>query len=137
MKVIIDTNLWVSFLIGHNLSALKSWCKNEQLSIYICKELVSEFLDVVSRPKITKYITAQDIFDTLKLMECCVSKLIQIQAVSPVRDAKDLYLLSLADTVSADYIITGDKDLLILEQHNQTQIVTRSEFMQILNSSLV
>lgn len=45
-----------------------------------------------------------------------------------IRDAKDLYLLSLAETVHADYILTGDKDLLVLEAHLLTRILTYSEF---------
>ena len=43
-------------------------------------------------------------------------------------NAKDLYLLSLAETVHADYILTGDKDLLVLRAHLQTRILTYSEF---------
>ena len=34
-----------------------------------------------------------------------------------------------ADEIEADYIITGDKDLLILQTHNQTKIVTYNEFI--------
>ena len=49
-----------------------------------------------------------------------------------IRDKKDLYLLSLADTIKANYIVTGDKDLLVLEKHNRTKIVTITEFMKLL-----
>lgn len=52
------------------------------------------------------------------------------KAISPVRDKNDLYLLSFADTVSADFIITGDKDLLSLQCHNQTKILTYKEFSE-------
>ncbi|GAP73246.1 hypothetical protein SAMD00024442_7_58 [Candidatus Symbiothrix dinenymphae] len=45
-----------------------------------------------------------------------------------------MYLLSLADTISANYIITGDKDLLVLKHHNQTPIITYTEFMTILGT---
>ena len=41
-------------------------------------------------------------------------------------------LLSLADTIKANYIVTGDKDLLVLEKHNRTKIVTITEFMKLL-----
>ena len=45
-----------------------------------------------------------------------------------VRDPKDLYLLSLADTIGADYIISGDADLTDLGQHNQTKIIKLADF---------
>ena len=133
-KIIIDTNLWISFLIGKQLIALKSLCENNELLIYVCKELLSEFEDVTSRQKIRKYITNQDISDTLMLIDkFCIYETVNKSTVSKtLRDEKDLFLLSLADTVLADYIVTGDRDLLILQNHNQTRIVTFSEFNTIL-----
>ena len=81
------------------------------------------------RGKIRKYIFEQDIWDTLKIMDAyCHFVSIKTKAQSPIRDAKDLYLLSLAETVHADYILTGDKDLLVLKAHLQTRILTYSEF---------
>jgi putative PIN family toxin of toxin-antitoxin system len=131
-RLIIDTNLWISLLIGKKLSELSLLCNNETLSIYICDELIAEFKKVATSSKIKKYATEQHIADTLQLMEVsCLYESIQTQAVSEIRDAKDLYLLSLADTIHAEYILTGDKDLLILQHHNNTQIVTFTEFMAI------
>jgi hypothetical protein len=45
------------------------------------------------------------------------------------RDSKDNFLLSLAVDGNADYLITGDKDLLILEKVNKTLIVTIQEYL--------
>ena len=56
---------------------------------------------------------------------------IQSQAESSIRDSKDLYLLSLAETISADYILTGDKDLLVLEHHDNTSIIPLSSFLEV------
>jgi predicted nucleic acid-binding protein len=43
--------------------------------------------------------------------------------------ARELQALSLADTIQADYILTGDKDLLTFQFHNQTKMVTYNEFV--------
>lgn len=133
MNIIIDTNLWISFLIGKKLSILKALLAHPDLKIYVCDELVEEFKDVSSRDKIRKYISEQDIIDSLKIIDlyCCYCS-VERMAISPVRDAKDLYLLSLADSISADYLVTGDKDLLVLQRHNKTKIVTYSELKSIL-----
>ncbi len=129
MKIIIDTNLWISFLIGKRLSLLKKLLTNSDITVYVCDELIQEFKDVSQRGKIRKYIFEQDIWDTLKIMDAyCHFVSIKTKAQSPIRDAKDLYLLSLAETVHADYILTGDKDLLVLKAHLQTRILTYSEF---------
>ena len=114
MIVIIDTNLWISFLIGKKLSVMRKLFTNSSIKIYACNELLDEFADVSSRLKIRKYITDDDVQETYKLMDrYCTFASIDKKSVSNVRDKKDLYLLSFAETVSADYILTGDKDLLI------------------------
>lgn len=43
-----------------------------------------------------------------------------------------MYLLSLAETVNADYIITGDKDLLTLETHKEIKILNFTDFIKLI-----
>jgi putative PIN family toxin of toxin-antitoxin system len=132
MKAIVDTNLWISFLIGKRLSVLKSLLTNPNLTFFVCDKLLDEIQHVSSRQKIKKYVGDNDVKDTLVLIDrFCEFAVIRQEAVSPVRDVKDLYLLSLADTVQADYIITGDKDLLTLQVHNQTKIVAYNDFIKL------
>ena len=133
MKIIIDTNLWISFLIGKRLSVLKFLLTNSDLTVYVCNELLDEIQDISSKQKIEKYLNEHDIIDTFRIInEFCKCVVIDKKAVSPIRDAKDLYLLSLAETIQADYILTGDKDLLSLQFHHQTKIVTYKEFEAII-----
>ena len=130
-KIIIDTNLWISLLIGKKVSDLRSLCNDTKIEVYICADLKAEFTRVATSEKIGKYVTKERILDTLELMEnFCIDVFVtETTAPSSLRDVDDLYLLSLADAIEADYIITGDKDLLILQTHNQTKIVTYSEFI--------
>ena len=129
MNVIIDTNLWVSFVIGKKLSAMRALFTNSEIKIYVCDELLDEFADVSSRLKIRKHITNDDIRETYKLIDkYCYYARIAEKATSSINDKKDLYLLSLAETISADFILTGDKALLSLQSHHQTKIVTYKEF---------
>lgn len=102
MKIIVDTNLWISFLIGKKLSMLKMLFTHPDLTIYVCDYLIEEFKEVSSRNKIRKYISEQDILETIKLIDlhCCHFKINKV-AVSPIRDVKDLFLLSLSDSIPA------------------------------------
>ena len=107
MKIIIDTNLWISFLIGKQTMRLKELLTRKGIKIFVCHELVDELINVASRPKFKKYISQDDLFQTLRIMELfCTKAVIMRRAESEVRDAKDLYLLSLAETVKANYILT-------------------------------
>ena len=135
MKIIVDTDLWISFLIGKKTDSLRQLLLRDDIIVYVCRELRDEFISVVSKPKIQKYISLEDIDLILDLMcSYCQDVLVQCNAESPVRDAKDLYLLSLAETVSADYILMGDKDLLTLERHQNTRIMSLTAFALLLET---
>ena len=50
------------------------------------------------------------------------------------RDPKDLYLLSMAESVPVDYIVSGDRDLTDLKEHAGIPILTYNELPNKLNS---
>lgn len=58
-KVVIDTNLWISFLIGKSFANLKSLIVNQQIEIIISEQLITEIRIVTQRPKLTKYFSQQ------------------------------------------------------------------------------
>lgn len=129
MKVIIDCNIWISFLLGHQTALMQRILTDPALDIFICHKLLAEIKEVSSREKIRKYIAVSDITDLLHLLrDFCIYADIQKVANSPIRDAKDLYLLSLAESVGADYIVSGDKDLLVLKSHGQTKMIKLADF---------
>ena len=129
-KIIIDTNLWISFLIGKRLSVLKSLVSNTKLAIYVCDNLIDEIKRVSLKTKIQKYILENDNVLLLEMIDMyCTHVVLNKTAISNLRDINDIFLLSLAETVNADFIITGDKDLLELGVHNKTRIVSVTVFI--------
>lgn len=130
MKIIIDTNLWISFLIGHQTEFVRRMLTDLRFDVYVCSRLIEEIRDVASRKKIRRYASAADIDDMLAIINafCQFATIEKEVAPSAVRDPKDVYLLALADTIGADYIVSGDADLTDLAQHNKTGIVTLPEF---------
>ena len=133
MNVIIDVNLWISFLIGKKMSAMRVLFTNPRITAYVCKELCDEFYDVSTRLKIRKYITENDVQETFRLMDkFCRYVSIGKMTDTDFSEKKDLYLLSLVETVKADFLLTGDKHLLSQKSHNQTKIVTYKEVTEII-----
>ena len=134
MKVIIDTNLWISFLIGHQKQLVRQLLTDTRFDVYVCPHLIGEICDVASREKIRKHISPVDLEDLLSIIQSfCQFTIISHQAQSNIRDPKDLYLLSLAETIEADYIISGNKDLTDLGNHAGIPILKYSEFLDRLN----
>lgn len=52
IKVIFDTNVWISFLIGKRLSFLKEYISNGQITIVTTDQLLTEIIEVTSREKL-------------------------------------------------------------------------------------
>ncbi|MBR6866945.1 MAG: putative toxin-antitoxin system toxin component, PIN family [Prevotella sp.] len=133
MKVIFDCNIWVSFLIGHHLSTVREILTSPTMEVYCCPQLMTEIVDVASRDKIRRYVTDADVEDLLRIIRAyCRNIELTHEASSDIRDPKDLYLISLAETVGADYLVSGDADLLVLDQHKSTRLIKFSEFRSLL-----
>ena len=56
--------------------------------------------------------------------------LIDVQSIVTIcRDPKDNFLLALAKDSKADYLLTGDNDLLDIKNFGKTKIITRNNFL--------
>lgn len=128
IKIIVDTNLWISFLIGRKLSCLLELLSHADFQLVVCDNLLDEIRDVFMRPKFAKYYTPSNLAMLLNFMK--EESLFYNLGIIPsrCRDPKDDYLLELALCSEADYLITGDKDLLTIQKIGTCQIVTAMEF---------
>ena len=135
MKVLFDTNLWISFMIGRRLSSLADVLNRQDVEVYVSEQLLDEIRTVISRPKFDSLISRETRYYFFEMVyDVCLMTDISIQADSPIRDIKDLYLLSMAESVPVDYIISGDKDLIDLGSHAHIPILTYSEFITIIQN---
>lgn len=136
MKVLFDTNLWISFMIGKRLSSLADVLNRQDVEVYVSEQLLDEIRMVISRPKFDKLISKEtrNYFFEMVYDVCQITD-ITVQADSPIRDIKDLYLLSMAESVPVDYIVSGDKDLLDLEKHSDIPILKYSEFITLIKQT--
>jgi putative PIN family toxin of toxin-antitoxin system len=130
-RVILDTNLWISFLISNRHQELDEFIESGNIKLVFSKELVEEFLAVASRPKFKKYFKKSDVNKLMTQIENFGELIIVSSNVNKCRDEKDNFLLSLSIDGKADFLITGDSDLLILDKINQTKILSWSDFIAI------
>ena len=134
MKVIFDTNIWISFLFQKNISSLAQIMTNEKIQVFISLDLIKEIQTVLSRPKFKK-INPDSV---VKLYELLLQRCFLITNYEDIeieiRDPNDLFLIRMAHNINPDYLVTGDKDLLILGQYKNTKILTYSEFLNIISS---
>ncbi len=127
-KIIVDTNIWISFLITNNFPGLGEWIKSGRIRIVYSDELLEEFLLVAKRPKFRKHFTTKDIQQIFALYEYYGDHFLVDIEVNECRDLKDNFLLSLAVKSDADFLLTGDHDLLTIKQIGKTKITSWIDF---------
>lgn len=133
IKVIIDTNLWISFLIGKELANLKEWIVDRTIQVVLCEQIIEEINLVTQRPKLQKYFPATKVQELLDLLRIIGLWIEVTSEVSICRDPKDNYLLALAKDSQADFLITGDADLLSLVNFEGTEILNYKDFLDQIN----
>lgn len=132
MKIVIDTNIWISFLIGKTFLGLYSVFEKKEIEIITSRQQIEEILRVLDKPKFNKLFSFQEKEFLLHLIERN-TKMVEIKSkVNVCRDKKDDFILNIALNGKADYIITGDSDLLILNPFENIQIITYRELINIL-----
>lgn len=129
-RVIIDTNLWISYILTGKFSKLDRILNDELSVLLFSPELLDEFIEVASRPKFRKYFPAEDLLSLLHQIEKNSEMVKVVSEVTLCRDPKDNFLLSLAHDGRATHLITGDKDLTSLEKFGDTKILSISEYLR-------
>ena len=129
-RIVIDTNLWISFLITKDFSKLDEIIFSRQSILVFSQELLDEFLEVARRPKFRRFFSPANIEELLETIDEYADFVAVNTVVDICRDEKDNFLLSLSMDGNADFLITGDKDLLDLTKFGKTTITTISDFLQ-------
>ncbi len=135
MKAVIDTNIWISFLIGKLLAGLDDYILDGLFEVIISDEQLAEITTLLRRPKFRKHFTTDDIEEFLSLLYKSAQVVAVHHTIKDCRDKKDNFLLETAIRGKADYIVTGDKDLLILNPYRGKEIIGFREFENIIKDS--
>ena len=129
-RIIIDTNLWISFLLTKDYSKLDKLFSKNVIILLFSQELLEEFVEVARRPKFKKYFAVADLNSLLSEIHL-KAKFFEVNSdINVCRDPKDDFLLSLSQDGNATHLITGDKDLLEMKMFGKTLILTITEYLE-------
>jgi uncharacterized protein len=136
LRAVVDTNVFLSGLIverGNPFNVLEAW-RAGRFVLVSSPELFQELERVLSRPEFARRLGAELIAGTIRLVgnRADAAETLGDLPVE-VRDPKDEMVLAAALAAGADYIVTGDQDLLILEGDESLghlRIVTPRVFLE-------
>jgi len=131
-RFVIDTNIFISFLLLKNSKPGQACLKADKEGVVlISNNLIIELSEVLNRSKVDKYVSRKFRYDFLNSLMYKGFWIQPDEEIMLCRDFKDNMILELAAAGKADYIITGDKDLLVLESFRESLILTPDEFLQL------
>lgn len=129
-RIVIDTNLWVSFIISKSIQRLDNLLILNSVVILFSEDLLEEIRSTITKPKLKKYFSENAMEEMLSAFENYIVLVDVTSKVKACRYPKDDFLLALAKDGNAHFLISGDRDLLDLNAFGKTKIVTLSDFLQ-------
>lgn len=140
LRVVIDTNVLVSGLFGIKNSPSSQILQAilaQKIILVTTPPILDEVGEVISRKRIAK-LTKMNEEEQKKFIEELIkrSDVTAGKQLSKIvgRDVKDNKFLACACEARADYLITGDDDLLVLKEYEGIKIVKPREFVDLLAS---
>jgi len=132
VNIVLDTNIWISFLIGRTLDEMEDRFLLNDIHVLTSEDQLREVREVIYRPKFSRYfsdVERDQLEDFLVKTAYAISP---IEKIELCRDPKDDFLLELAIAGDATNLVTGDDDLLVLGTIRSTRIIRLSEFQDLL-----
>jgi putative PIN family toxin of toxin-antitoxin system len=137
LSVVVDTNVFVSGLIvekglPHQLIKL---LEEDLFILIISQKMRDELEEVLYRVKFSAFLSEDKLSKFFRMIDI-ISTVVSPRAITPieVRDPKDQKVLATALGGKADYLVTGDKDLIVLKDNDKLgglKIVGVKEFLKL------
>lgn len=129
-RIVLDSNVILSAALFKQSSprqALDKVAVSGQ--ILMSNEILGELQDIFNRPKFDKYSSRLVRNEFLNDFLAVVENVEIVQKIQICRDRKDDKFLELAVNGNANYIITGDQDLLVLHPFQDIAIISVSDYL--------
>lgn len=137
VRAVFDTNVLISSLIRSGKPRLL-WNKviKGEIELIISREILSEFNNVARRPKLRRYVSLKRL-RRFNLVLIRRAEIIEVRTHLPqiTEDPDDNVIVETALDGRADYIVSGDKHLLILKEFRGIKIINVEEMLEILRIS--
>ncbi len=131
VRCVFDTNVIISALLFENSKPAQAFqyaLANGEVLLSL--DLLEELNEVLGRKKFNRYVTNEE---REEFLETLIERAVLIEIVENIqecRDPKDDKVLELALNGEAQYIITGDRDLLVLNPFRNVKVITVEDFLK-------
>ena len=132
MRVVLDTNILVSALLGGKLAEILDAWQAGSFTLIVSDDIFAEYIKVLKRPKFGLPLqVVEDIIGYLFQNAEFVTPEQELDVIAD--DPDDNKFIEAAITGNAEFVVSGDNHLLELGNYQHVEIITAHAFMQRLN----
>ena len=128
MKIVFDTNVLIAAFLSEGVCfKLLLRARKKEYDLILSPDIIGEFEGVLLR----KFSLSQsELSDVRNLLAEAISEMCsEVDPIDPTsRDPDDDKILACALATKADYLVTGDEDLLVIKQFDGTKILAPRDF---------
>src|SRR3989338_1345983 len=137
IRIVLDTNIIISAFgwSGNEYNILQK-VMNKELLLVLSPEILDEYKRILllhrlefQEDEVEEFISA--LLEVAELIYPIYNK----QSSIAIRDKDDIKFIICAIESKADYIITGDNDLLVIDKYNSIQIISSKNFLETLEKN--
>jgi putative PIN family toxin of toxin-antitoxin system len=138
IRAVLDTNLLVSYLLTHRppiATLIDEHLAQERFGLVTAAVLLEELDRVLRYPRLQRYYSEQTRTRYTALI-AALSEVVELPESVPsiCRDMDDDWVIACAVVGEADYIVSGDRDLLSLERVGEIPILSAARFLESLEA---
>jgi putative PIN family toxin of toxin-antitoxin system len=127
-RIVVDSNILISAIaFGGKPEEVVGLADRGEIRLFLSQFILDEVRRVLLRPKFS--VAPSDVEEFLDFLRYKRVRR-RTPALRVSRDPKDNPILECAVAAKADFLVTGDRDLLDLERHEKIAIVTPADFLR-------
>ncbi|WP_456371247.1 putative toxin-antitoxin system toxin component, PIN family [Thermodesulfatator atlanticus] len=127
MRVVFDTNVLIAAFLTEGLcSVLLTRARRKEFELFVCPVILEEFEGILSHKIKAPQDLIAEALEVIREASETIHPTKKIQGIC--RDQDDDQILACALSVGADYLISGDKDLLEIGCFKRLKIISPREF---------
>ncbi len=132
MRIVADTNLLIASIFWSGAPyKIVQHALDGKIEIITSNHILNELRKVLQDPKEDFQLNEQETADIINGILLYAKLISTDEQVNVVRDPKDNHVIACALSANAEYIVTRDKDLLILKECGRIKILTPEEFLKL------
>jgi putative PIN family toxin of toxin-antitoxin system len=130
VKVVIDTNIFVSSFLGGNPRKIIDLWKNEKITLCLSNAILDEYIDVLRRIGLKNEYELEELLSLFStgFNILFITKTPKIKIIKS--DPDDDKFIECALALKADAVITGDREVLAVKEYMGIRILTPKQFLE-------